>query len=443
MKRLLIPAVLAAPLVAPTAAGDTTTGYIAHLSPLGETPDWSRLDPYQRGITKPDFLHQWQSNYDGSQGTPPSPLVTILEDRVRIVKCFKRPDDVYELFFATSPGSARPSRFWRSVQELPPARSPDQPLDGLRIAIDPGHIGGDWAKMEHRWFHILFGVTGDPKEPAPATLPVKEGDVVLQVARRLEAKLVRLGAKVVLVRSQATPVTSKRPPDFLETARIAGNFPSDATFENSPALASTAERLFYLSEEIRARSRKINQTLRPDLVLCLHVNAEPWGDPEHAAFVPSNHFHLLINGNYSAGEIAFDDQRLELLLRLLQGIHPEELAMSATVAGVMAESIALPPYTYTTPNARRTPLSEYVWSRNLLATRLYACPVLFFEPYVMNHELTYTRVQAGAYEGKREILGEARVNLFEEYANAVAEGLEAYFRNHRRQFSGGPPGSQP
>jgi hypothetical protein len=114
-------------------------------------------------------------------------------------------------------------------------------------------------------------------------------------------------------------------------------------------------------------------------------------------------------------------------------MHPEEMAISNTVAGVMAEATGLPPYLYPGFNARRTPLSEYVWSRNLLATRVYECPVIFFEPYVMNHEITYTRVQAGEYPGTREILGKTYVNIYEEYAKGVADGVIAYFRNHRRQ----------
>jgi hypothetical protein len=50
----------------------------------------------------------------------------------------------------------------------------------------------------------------------------------------------------------------------------------------------------------------------------------------------------------------------------------------------------------------------------------------------MNHEVTYTRVQAGEYPGTREILGKSYVNIYEEYAKGVADGVIAYFRNHRR-----------
>ncbi len=36
------------------------------------------------------------------------------------------------------------------------------------------------------------------------------------------------------------------------------------------ALQKVAERLFYRTAEIRARARLVNESLKPDLVLCLH-----------------------------------------------------------------------------------------------------------------------------------------------------------------------------
>jgi hypothetical protein len=39
-----------------------------------------------------------------------------------------------------------------------------------------------------------------------------------------------------------------------------------------------SEKLFYRVSEIHARAKKVNNTIKPDLVLCLHYNAEAWGD---------------------------------------------------------------------------------------------------------------------------------------------------------------------
>jgi hypothetical protein len=189
--------------------------------------------------------------------------------------------------------------------------------------------------------------------------------------------------------------------------------------------------LFYRISEIRQRAALVNTQLKPDLVVCLHFNAEAWGDPLHPDFVPRNHLHLIVRGCFSAGELHFDDQRLEMLENLLSGTFPEELAISEPVASALAAATKLPPYTYTTGNAIRAADNPYIWARNLLANRLYQAPVIFLEPYVMNSEVIWERVQAGDYDGEQMIGGEMRRSIFREYADAVAEGLRDYYTKAR------------
>ena len=55
-----------------------------------------------------------------------------------------------------------------------------------------------------------------------------------------------------------------------------------------------SEILFYRHSEIRQRARLVNSQLRPDLVLCLHFNAEAWGDESNPTFIDKNHLHLLV-----------------------------------------------------------------------------------------------------------------------------------------------------
>ena len=156
-------------------------------------------------------------------------------------------------------------------------RDRDKPLSGLKIALDPGHLGGKWAKMEERWFQV-----GDSQ-------PVQEGDLTLRVARLLATRLRDLGAKVSFVRNADEPTTGKRPDDFRELARkilIRNGVPqprADVLDPTDPEKEKTirwqSEILFYRYSEIRRRAALVNFKLHPDLVLCLHFNAEGWGDP--------------------------------------------------------------------------------------------------------------------------------------------------------------------
>ena len=185
------------------------------------------------------------------------------------------------------------------------------------------------------------------------------------------------------------------------------------------------------NSEIRQRARRVNSKLHPDVVLCLHFNAEAWGDPTSPTLSDKNHLHLLVNGAYSESELAFDDERFEMLRRLLSRTHEEEIAIAEIAAATLAQATQLPPYHYTTDNVTSLGTSGYVFARNLIATRLYRCPVVYYEPYVMNSNEVFARVQAGDYDGTRTINGIERRSIFREYADAVADGLVAYYQSAR------------
>jgi hypothetical protein len=307
---------------------------------------------------------------------------------------------------------------------------PDKPLSGLRIALDPGHLGGKWAKMEERWFQV-----GD-------SAPVKEGDLTLRVAQLLAPRLRELGARVSFVRSGAEPITAKRPDDFRELAKkilIKNGVPQPRTEvldPNDPQKEKTirwqSEILFYRYSEIRRRALLVNTKLHPDLVICLHFNAEGWGDPNHPTLTDKNHLHLLVNGSYMKDELEFDDERFEMIRRLLSRAYDEELPLADAIGGAMGRETQLPAYEYPTANTvTKVGSTRYVYARNLLATRLYRCPVVYCEPYVMNSNDAFARIQAGDYEGERNINGVERKSIFREYADSVVDGLVEYYSKAR------------
>ncbi len=166
-------------------------------------------------------------------------------------------------------------------------------------------------------------------------------------------------------------------------------------------------------------------------MLCLHFNAEPWGDPNHPKLVESNHLHLLVNGAYLAPELELDDERFEMLQKLLSQSFPEEADLGETIAGTIAKATGLPPYHYKTDNVTPVGTSGYVYARNLLATRLYQCPTVYLEPYVMNSREVFARVRAGDYQGTREVAGKKRPNIYQEYVDGVVDGLLEYVKKTR------------
>ena len=131
-------------------------------------------------------------------------------------------------------------------------------------------------------------------------------------------------------------------------------------------------------------------------------------------------------------ELDLDDERFEMIRRLLSRAYAEELPIADTVATSMAKATGLPAFQYpTTLTTTKVGSSGYVYARNLLATRIYRCPVVYCEPYVMNSKDGFARIEAGDYEGTQEINGVQRRSIFREYADSVADGLKKYYSSAR------------
>jgi N-acetylmuramoyl-L-alanine amidase len=224
-----------------------------NISVLGNKPRWDVLEHYQQTITRDEFAHLINDVYC-THGFAPD-LIEIKDDAARILMN-RDAQKFFTLRFAASDSARKPvPRLWRPAKSLSPAKE-DKPLLGLKIALDPGHLGGKWAKMEERWFQV-----GDSQ-------PVQEGDLTLRVARLLATRLRALGAKVSFVRSTGEPTTGKRPDDFRQLARkilIKNGVPqprADVLDQTDPEKEHTirwqSEILFYRYSEIRRRAALVN-----------------------------------------------------------------------------------------------------------------------------------------------------------------------------------------
>jgi N-acetylmuramoyl-L-alanine amidase len=336
------------------------------LAELGTPPDWSQLDRFQNTLSWSTFLDRLETVYtkDGIGRE----WIAIDPDKKRARL------DHFTLSFAEKDRAAPGSVYrWKTRDDLAPDRP--LPLSGLKIVLDPGHIGGDYARLEqreHRWDGTV----------------IREGTMTLRTAEILSPLLEELGASVTLVRSKLEPVSGKKAEDFADP------------------------RLFYRTSEIRARARLVNDSIQPDLVICLHYNGTASPLPER-----DQHFHIILNGTYAAEELAHEDECFQMLQRLLSGTIREEIPLAREIAGAFADATGLRPYQYPSSSPYSQPLANhpYLWARNLLANRLYQCPVIFLEPYVMNSTPFIERYRRNPEE------------IYREYARAVADGLARYY----------------
>ena len=399
---------------------------LAKVSPLGKVPEWEDLKVWAGTMTREEFETAWKETYSPEVGLPPP--FEIAPDGL-VVPTGNPIDPVMKVPFRQGGAGELPARSWRKAADLPPLRGRPA-LSDLHIALDPGHIGGGWAEVEERYLSF---------QPGEA---IREGTLSLITARVLSQRLEALGARVSFVRDREEPVTEQRPDDFEKLARdtlaehgILNPLPTYAGLQGDAKILTVQwqkEKLFYRVSEIHARGDKVNGQIKPDLVLCLHLNAEAWGPSNAPQFSPKNHLHVLVNGCYAPVELEQQDVRFEMLQRLFTRIHEEEIPLAVSVAEGLARITRLPAYIYTTPNARKVATSPYVYARNLLANRLYQCPVVYLEPFVMNHEETYRRLLAGHYVGRTLISGRLQTSALEEYVSGIVQGLLNYYQNQRR-----------
>lgn len=378
------------------------------VSPLAQQPDWRALGAFQRGLSKIEFESLLRDVYAPEDAW--TGRIEIKDTEALIHDSSGKA--VFRLEFASPPtAAAKPAIFWCARHGKRPQSSP---LQRLRVAIDPGHLGGPWARMEERWYQI-----GENK-------PVTEGDMTLIVAKLLRTELEARGATVSLTREDSRPSTALRPADLVEEAKH--SLSEQGKSLGAENIRQESEKLFYRTAEIRARAEKVNKSIKPDIVLAVHFNAEPWGNAERPKFVDANHMHLLVTGGFTRDELAYDDQLYAMLVKLMSGCFSEENALAQQLAKSLHKATGLPPYVYKeSADAVRVSGSTYVWARNLLANRLFECPVVYLEPYVMNNRDVHARVQAGDYEGTKMIEGKERKNIYREYVEGVVDGLVAYY----------------
>ncbi|MCP5467894.1 MAG: N-acetylmuramoyl-L-alanine amidase [Deltaproteobacteria bacterium] len=401
----------------------------AALTPLGENPQWEQLEKFQNSITKTEFQNLLEKVY--TQDQIYQKYIKIFPTHAMIHTNSSDMQKSFRLNFSQEKNTKQNSNsrssfgYWRKnpIQNS----NPQLPLKGLRIAIDPGHIGGNYAKIEERWFQV------------DKTPPIKEGELTLTVAKILAEKLQDKGAEVFLVRTQTAPVTQVKPESFREVAQkwfndrgrknITETYRDPHDPDRGNSLQWRQEVLTYRNQEIRDRAKLINEKIMPDITLCIHFDAEYWGNPNNPILSNKNYTHVIINGSYMPEELHYNDVRFEMLFKLLSRTHSIEKKLGHTIAKSLAASTQLPATNYYLAGHQAKAMSKdsYLWARNLLANRLYQNPVIFLEAFVMNNPEVIARIHQGDYKGFKKVYGKMRKSIFREYADGIVNGLIKYY----------------
>ncbi len=140
----------------------------ASLSILAEPPNWPALDAYQNTITREEFERLLTTVF--TTGEAWKNFIQIGESEALIKTGDPAPNDIFHLRFSSHESRRSAPRLWKTAAELP-VTTPEKPLAGLKIAIDPGHIGGACLRAAARAFDIR-----DELRPIKAPLLAIQGE---------------------------------------------------------------------------------------------------------------------------------------------------------------------------------------------------------------------------------------------------------------------------
>lgn len=278
---------------------------------------------------------------------------------------------------------------WGAIAGLPPERA----LEGVRVALDPGHMGGE------RWDRLTGKFVRDGQGRR-----LSEGLLALQTCLLLERELRALGAEVLLTRRGLAPVT-EIPYERLDVehfARLelrqsalqgwftallsAGPAGPDLyrAFECAPETRQIFDerarsRYFILRADLEARARAIER-FAPDLTLVIHFDTrDPPGNPNGLNPAGYSRTKAYVGGAFLADELASrEDRRFFALHALDPWAWGASVRLSRHVVAALSRGLGIP--IDRAGGARTKEVEPGVQARNLvLARKLTGHPLSYVE----------------------------------------------------------------
>lgn len=309
------------------------------------------------------------------------------------------------------------------------------PLLGLKILIDPGHMGGnEWDNHTGKF----VSVNGRK---------VSEGNLNLWTALLTAQRLEKLGATVLLTREQAGPVSTEDYKTFDTTPFINHFFYSSmddwmapyleksidevrSSIKSAPSVEkaySEAQRLqFFISgADLEARAKMID-SFNPDITLDIHFDATKTDQLQNTrqsleAFVPGS-FRKNETGSRKSKALA-----LKQLLEVRRWNQSVELADHVT--GAMSNSLKIPrlnvPEAFSAIKVR-----DGVYARNLYITRrALSSLVVYLECLHYDHVKEHRRLSVLDRTGFYRAKSFSYPSRLDTISRGIEAGILSYFQN--------------
>ena len=274
-----------------------------------------------------------------------------------------------------------------------PQQGGNTPLTGLRVALDPGHLGNtlELAELEGKYVKVR------PTDSRPG-MAFWEGDLTLATAHIVRKELEKLGATVMMTRqrpgqSAMGPLYADWRKNFfladVEKEVKAGRLSSSkAKFWRTDATENDIYRRFFNILDLRARADKIND-FQPHLTLIIHYNVDKdnWDRRDREGFFEpgfANYSMAFVPGNLGVGNLRTLKGRVNFLRLLVGPYIRESVRLSATYLKANTHFTHVPIVDkqeepdYLIDRCTPTPETG-VYGRDLALTRLVNSPLCYGE----------------------------------------------------------------
>jgi N-acetylmuramoyl-L-alanine amidase len=274
--------------------------------------------------------------------------------------------------------------------------NPDKPLQGLRVALDPGHLAHNMKMAEIEGKYVKMKSSRATKGKR---ITFFEAAHTLATAHFLKEKLETMGASVFMTRKQLDDYpmgmsfsTWKKTEAKagLEEA-LAGQYIDSTRAELVRKGKVTPKQHFtwvYNQLDLRKRAAAIN-AWRPDLTVIIHYNITQaaWQDRTRRGFFPAakDNFSMAFTpGSFMQGELSRPIDRISFARLLLSSDINRSVAVSSKICDEFHNSLKVPYVTSESPTSYIERACVYagepgVYARNLTLSRLVASPLVYGE----------------------------------------------------------------
>lgn len=332
----------------------------------------------------------------------------------------QQPDKAFEYYEQGIPPIQAMDFLQKENNKLSWGNNPERPLEGLRVALDPGHSA--WNLKQARWEQrmVKFKLDDGTK------ILFNEAYINWCTAKILKYKLTQLGAEVFMTREQSGLTAFGIPYDEwlknrieLEKKGLIDDGIGETVFKESK---KEGQFKAFLKIELEERARQINQ-FKPDVTIVIHYNGKSGTFP-----IEENTTMSFVGGSFMQGELIRAVNRFHLLRLLLTEDIENSINFCDYVMTSFDEVLKVPRDDDYNPGTVLPTEVVGVYARNLALTRWVHGIICYGETLYQDNEIECERLNDTSFDYPNAGVYGTSYRIYE-VAEAYLQGIINYVKN--------------